>query len=875
MKTKRILACILTVAMLITTISFTAFADEGNIIEVATLEDLENASKTVKDGDTIKLTADVEKTAIENLPFNADVTFDLNNKTLKLNGDNQFYNVTFKNGTITAGERAGTGVFLAQTESAERTMNFENVTFNAQSHRGFAIITAWNKKQLNVNIKNSTFNITDPENTIESSKPTNDENSGEGSFINIASNVNIINSTVTISDYARGFVEVNNVNLDKTSKIKLENNTKSAFRNSGATIAGTLEIYNVDIAIENDNSECVIFEDGSNVTIENSKDKNIVLGENAKVIKAPNANVSVTNTKAEDESANLISSFVAKVGDTYYQSFTEAVNAATDGDTIDLLGNVILMKEAVPAKTVVINKDLTFKNGTLDLTGYGTVTDAVNAIFEVIDGKNVTFEKVNFKGENYYSAFGVIYANAASNLTTVTLKECNFNLTNDGRPEGGILKGNEPGNNSKFVINNCSFTLTDPVRVFANCTIEMKDSNVTATTTGNNLVDNAFRNVYGSISNSKISVNGFENGIKNTYDIGLELKDNTVVKALGSVGIEAENEEDRVPGYDLILKNGANVKIDETSSLIVETVSKDENENTGIYLGDEKTEAYALTFELNGGLGVENKMFAKDTNVNLSSYIPSRSGYAFIGWYSDEALKNAVSTVKLTKNTTVYALWKEIYVPSSSGGGITTTKFTVNFETNGGNEIESVSVARSTKVKEPTAPTKEGYTFDGWYTDKNCTKKYDFATRVKSDFTLYAKWVAGEKVPEPAVNKNAIVLTIGKTSATVFGETKANDVAPIIRNNRTMLPARFVAESLGAIVEWNEELQQVTITKDDITIVITIGSDKVLVNGKEKTIDSPAFIENDRTYTPIRFISEELGAKVEWNKEAQTVTITK
>ena len=90
-----------------------------------------------------------------------------------------------------------------------------------------------------------------------------------------------------------------------------------------------------------------------------------------------------------------------------------------------------------------------------------------------------------------------------------------------------------------------------------------------------------------------------------------------------------------------------------------------------------------------------------------------------------------------------------------------------------------------------------------------------------------------------------------------------------------MLPARFVAENLGAKVEWLADERKVVITRDDIEIVIVIDSDNATVNGEEITLDSPAFIENDRTYTPIRFISEQLGASVEWDDAAKTVTITK
>ena len=96
-----------------------------------------------------------------------------------------------------------------------------------------------------------------------------------------------------------------------------------------------------------------------------------------------------------------------------------------------------------------------------------------------------------------------------------------------------------------------------------------------------------------------------------------------------------------------------------------------------------------------------------------------------------------------------------------------------------------------------------------------------------------------------------------------------------------MLPARFVAESLGAVVEWNGDKQLVTIkgknlkTNEDVTILITIGAEYAVVNGENVKLDSPAFIENDRTYTPVRFISEELGASVKWIETEQKVVITK
>ena len=161
----------------------------------------------------------------------------------------------------------------------------------------------------------------------------------------------------------------------------------------------------------------------------------------------------------------------------------------------------------------------------------------------------------------------------------------------------------------------------------------------------------------------------------------------------------------------------------------------------------------------------------------------------------------------------------------SSGGSGRTKRYTVSFNTNGGNKITSQTVAKDNSVKEPTAPIKENFEFAGWYTDKELTTKYDFTEKVTKSFTLYAKWTEQKQEnggSEDVINNNSgnenkessntIVLTIDEHDALVYGTTKTNDVAPKVVNDRTMLPARFVAENLGATVEWDGEKQLVTIT---------------------------------------------------------------
>lgn len=90
------------------------------------------------------------------------------------------------------------------------------------------------------------------------------------------------------------------------------------------------------------------------------------------------------------------------------------------------------------------------------------------------------------------------------------------------------------------------------------------------------------------------------------------------------------------------------------------------------------------------------------------------------------------------------------------------------------------------------------------------------------------------------------------------------DVNAFIKDSRTFLPVRFVSEALGADVKWNNETRQVAITLNNKNIIMTINSKTVLVNGKQVEIEVAPFIENERTYLPLRHVSELLDTEISW-----------
>lgn len=92
------------------------------------------------------------------------------------------------------------------------------------------------------------------------------------------------------------------------------------------------------------------------------------------------------------------------------------------------------------------------------------------------------------------------------------------------------------------------------------------------------------------------------------------------------------------------------------------------------------------------------------------------------------------------------------------------------------------------------------------------------------------------------------------------------DAQPLIdSNDRTQVPIRAVSEMLDCDVEWISETHTAIITRENgDTIIIVIGSDTMLVNGNKVKMDTAALIKNDRTYIPVRFVAEALGLTVEW-----------
>ncbi len=100
-----------------------------------------------------------------------------------------------------------------------------------------------------------------------------------------------------------------------------------------------------------------------------------------------------------------------------------------------------------------------------------------------------------------------------------------------------------------------------------------------------------------------------------------------------------------------------------------------------------------------------------------------------------------------------------------------------------------------------------------------------------------------------------------------------SDAKPMIKKDRTYVPIRFIAEELGFDVNYLSSTRQVLMKRGDQTLAMQIGSVNAVFNGKEFQFEEPVFISSDRTYVPLRFISERFNENVDYDSQTKTAII--
>ena len=160
----------------------------------------------------------------------------------------------------------------------------------------------------------------------------------------------------------------------------------------------------------------------------------------------------------------------------------------------------------------------------------------------------------------------------------------------------------------------------------------------------------------------------------------------------------------------------------------------------------------------------------------------------------------------------------------------------------------------------------------------------EMTTKVFMDTNEPEEFVYGTYVPKPEMTKDmrkqdTICMIVGKSVTVANGKKikiDANNsaVVPYVDNDRTYVPLRFISEAFGAEVIWEEGMDGCIIKKDRTTIELFFDSCEFKVNGETVVNDVPIQLKHDRTMVPVRFVAEQLGCDVYWNELNEAVVIS-
>ena len=121
---------------------------------------------------------------------------------------------------------------------------------------------------------------------------------------------------------------------------------------------------------------------------------------------------------------------------------------------------------------------------------------------------------------------------------------------------------------------------------------------------------------------------------------------------------------------------------------------------------------------------------------------------------------------------------------------------------------------------------------------------------------------------------SAAVVSASDVTVKLKGELIEFDQPPVIEEGRTLVPLRKIFEALGANVEWNPDTRTVTAARGEKTIVLVIDSTEARAGDEVITLDVPARIINGRTLVPVRFIADSFGVRITWNDKERCVYLS-
>jgi|GEM_PF-3155996 len=260
-----------------------------------------------------------------------------------------------------------------------------------------------------------------------------------------------------------------------------------------------------------------------------------------------------------------------------------------------------------------------------------------------------------------------------------------------------------------------------------------------------------------------------------------------------------------------------------------------------------------------------NSTLVKDNNQTLN-YTPIRTGYTFNGWYDNAEYVGSTFDFNnlITSSLTLFAKW-------------TINTYTISFNSNGGSAVTAITQDYNTSVSTPSNPTREGYTFDGWFSDAGLISPYTFSTIPAQNITLFAKWTINQYTISFNVDGGTTVSPITQNYGTAVSAptspTKTNYnfagwyTEATFENEYTF--STMPAQNITLYAKWVDASSTATVTFDS-----NGGS---AVSAQIVNVGEYAVEPTDPTKTGYTFIKWEVEPGVEWNfadEIAEDITLT-
>ena len=482
-----------------------------------------------------------------------------------------------------------------------------------------------------------------------------------------------------------------------------------------------------------------------------------------------------TAAKSEDGMYGVEKAYLAKVGDTSYYTMDEAFKAQKANG-----GVITLLRDYTTGST--------FNSGSIareiDLNGHTwtcTGTDANSAAFEinypnasltVKNGKIVSSQLIGLipsamGGTITYDNSSLTFENVEATTSAASGIETNGNNTNDAV----TLK------NSTLNVPN-GFGIYFP----SSGTLTIDNSTINAKTMGVQVCSGNLNINEGST----ITVSG--DPVAKTEGDGA-IQDGAAISIVNRPGYKGLDQV-AITGGTFTAKDG---------NAALKAYSWDSSSKQESPFDNADNKVTVSGGEFNGSLGLGNIEVSggQFTDKEVAKHLKSGKAVLFNdGKYAvgnkDAVKGDATYSVTNTDGTVVYftdAQAANDYAKESGAQAPVVLKVTVNFDSNQGTAVDSQLVAVGDKVAKPADPTKKGYTFSGWFTDKDCTKAYHFDAAVDNtqpEFTLYAGWKAaapstvqpgaGDNGNNSSANANVNVNTVNDNGDNAASEAKATTV---------------------------------------------------------------------------------------------------